>query len=173
MLPQPAVIYRKVPGKVTYKLSSFPLKLACTISWNATASGIVSAMPIVSGEGPRDPIRWLPPRLLSRLPILSVLDMAGDGEPVFRWPRPSGRGRDGGLEIVAVGVGVLRRCCAPAVDFGIAVAAGCMSPISANRSPKSATAGIIRRIMSKFCTFISHTFTNMSSKWERAREHVS
>lgn len=37
---------------MTYFDSSAPLKYECTISWKATANGIVSAIPMVKGDGP-------------------------------------------------------------------------------------------------------------------------
>jgi len=51
------------------------------ISWKATAIGIGSAMPIVRGEGPLEPIPR-PTLLDSKLPMLSVRDIAGDEELV-------------------------------------------------------------------------------------------
>lgn len=51
------------------------------ISWNATASGIVSVMPIVRGDGPRDVPMILAVRN-SKLPTLSARDIdAGDIRP--------------------------------------------------------------------------------------------
>lgn len=56
-------------------VSSVPLKHAFTISLNATAKGIVSLIPMVSGEGPLDEPTGIDVVLKSlvRLPTLSVL----------------------------------------------------------------------------------------------------
>lgn len=63
----------KGPGE---KLHQTHLKNAWIISWNATARGTVSLMPIVSGDGPL--LEPIPAAVLnSRLPTLSARAIAG------------------------------------------------------------------------------------------------
>lgn len=121
------------------------LKYACIISWNATANGIVSEMPMVSGDGPRDdPIPPIAVRN-SKLPILSARFIAGDGLMRPRAAATEGaitisERREGGLGIAIlladVGVGICRL-----FDFERVAEAGAealTSPNSENISPKSA-----------------------------------
>lgn len=56
-------------------VSSEPRKYECTISWNATAKGIVSAIPIVRGDGPRETPTGTQAVRNSKLPTLSVLEI--------------------------------------------------------------------------------------------------
>lgn len=106
-----------------HRVSSLPLKYEWMISWNATASGIVSAKPMVRGDGPRDDPTATPAARNSRLATLSARDIvAGD-----ILPRTSPL-RDGGLGMAIEPVGVEDADC-----FG--GKAGVMSPISENKSP--------------------------------------
>lgn len=66
------------------------------ISWKATANGIVSAIPIVKGDGPLDiPTETLAVRN-SKLPTLSVLDIVAGLMCPRAWPSrlDGGRGID-------------------------------------------------------------------------------
>lgn len=134
--------------------SSLPRKYACMISWNATASGIVSEIPIVSGEGPReDPTPPIAVRN-SRLPMLSARFMAVTGAGDIL-PRPGAvpvaagpmaiisERRDGGRGMAMlppvdadVGVGICLPGGFPSVaDEGAEIL---MSPNSEKISPRSA-----------------------------------
>ena len=103
------------------------------ISWKAIANGIVSLMPMVSGEGPLDP-RPTPAVLNSRLPTLSALAMAaGETRParICSDLREGGRG----MAIELFGVGICRCILLKeAADGG----ADEMSPTSEKISPRSA-----------------------------------
>lgn len=121
------------------------LKYAWIISWKATANGIESEMPMVSGDGPRDDP--MPPIAVrnSKLPILSARFIAGDGLMRPRAAATEGtitisERREGGLGIAIlladVGVGICRL-----FDFERVAEAGAealTSPNSENISPKSA-----------------------------------
>lgn len=86
------------------RVSSDPLKYECTNSWNATANGIVSARPIVNGEGPLEVATPTPVARNSKLATLSALEIvAGDILPRLDWHSPL---REGGLGIAMVPVGV-------------------------------------------------------------------
>jgi hypothetical protein len=74
------------------------------ISWKAIASGMVSLMPMVKGDGPRLP-RPTPAAVRnSRLPTLSARAIAGEMRPA----RICSERRDGGLgmamELLGVGI---------------------------------------------------------------------
>lgn len=107
------------------------------ISWKATAKGIVSDIPIVNGDGPRDdPIPPIAVRN-SKLPILSARDI---GEGLIRPRGAISDLRDGGRGIAIlfaeVGVGICRL-----FDFDSVAETGAdvlISPISEKMSPKSA-----------------------------------
>lgn len=74
------------------------------ISWKAIASGIVSLMPMVSGEGPRDPSPT-PAVLNSRLPTLSALAIvAGDTRPARICSDRLDGGRGMAMELFGVGI---------------------------------------------------------------------
>lgn len=110
------------------------------ISWKATANGIVSVMPIVNGEGPRDdPMPTLGLRN-SKLPTLSALAICEAG--LIRPRTAASDLRDGGLGIAIllppadVGVGICR--CVSLVRLADAGAEALISPTSEKMSPKSA-----------------------------------
>lgn len=109
------------------------LKKAWIISWKAIASGIVSLMPMVNGEGPREPSPT-PAVLNSKLPTLSALAIvAGDTRParICSDRREGGRG----MAIELFGVGICRW-----ILLMLAAEAGAdeMSPTSEKISPRSA-----------------------------------
>lgn len=102
--------------------SSLPLKYEWIISWKATAIGIVSAKPIVKGDGPLEEPRPAAVRN-SKLATLSARDIvAGDILPLVVIASPL---RDGGLGI-AIDPVELADC------FG--GNAGVRSPSSENKS---------------------------------------
>jgi len=87
---------------------------------------MVSARPIVSGDGPREEPTPTPAVRNSRLATLSARDIvAGDIRPRGEGPSPL---RDGGLGITIEPVGVEDADC-------LGGNAGVMSPTSENRSP--------------------------------------
>lgn len=98
------------------------------ISWKATAKGIVSAIPIVNGDGPLDIPTETAAVLNSRLPTLSVLDMVAGLICPLVWPSLL----DGGL-----GIDMYPGCCVWWTDFCKFDGGGCISPTSENKSPKS------------------------------------
>lgn len=110
-----------------HRVSSVPRKYEWTISWKATARGIVSARPMVSGDGPREDPTPTPAVRNSKLATLSAREIvAGDIRPrVVPSPR-----REGGRGIAIEPVGVEDTDC-----FG--GKAGVMSPTSENRSPSA------------------------------------
>lgn len=115
------------------------LKNAWTISWNATAKGIVSVMPIISGDGPRDDPNPMLNVRNSRLPTLSARDMF-DGlmrpRPVVSVADRREGGRGIAMLLAEVGVGICRLFNLLEVAEGGADTL--MSPISEKISPKSA-----------------------------------
>lgn len=130
------------------------------ISWNATASGIVSLIPIVSGDGPRDdPIPTAVRN--SILPTLSALDI-DDG--LTRPLIPVSDRLDGGLGIAIllpdVGVGICRVLFDKALaDAG---AEALSSFISENMSPSSA-----------YLKKSSHAFIDSIKKYTRRQNSIS
>lgn len=97
------------------------------------ARGIVSLMPMVSGDGPRDP-RPTPAVLNSRLPTLSALAIAaGDTRPARICSDRLDGGRGMAIELFGVGIcrwSLLKLAAEAGVDE--------MSPTSENISPRSA-----------------------------------
>lgn len=85
-----------IEEKKIYLVSSAPRKYEWTISWNATASGMVSAIPIVNGDGPLDTPTGTHAVRNSKLPTLSAREIVAG----LMWPLggPSER-RDGGRGI--------------------------------------------------------------------------
>lgn len=77
------------------------------ISWNATANGIVSVIPMVNGDGPRDEPKPMLAVLNSKLPTLSARDIL-DGlvrpRPIASERRDGGRGM--AILLTDVGVGI-------------------------------------------------------------------
>lgn len=135
--------------------SSLPRKKAWMISWNAIASGMVSLMPIVSGEGPREP-KPNAAVLNSKLPTESARAML-DGE--LRPARIASERRDGGLGM-AIDVGVWRESFV--VDALVGAAAE-MSPTSENMSLSSAYRllalkmyEVCHKVISKGCYLITN-----------------
>lgn len=115
-----------------YLVSSAPRKYEWTISWKATAKGIVSAIPMVSGEGPLETPTGTQAVRNSKLLMLSALEIL-----LWFMCRGSER-RDGGLGIDIypdVGVGVCRSGCFVTPPDGT-------SPSSDNKSPRSGKAWV-------------------------------
>lgn len=112
------------------------LKNAWTISWNATANGIVSVMPMVNGDGPRDEPNPILAVRNSKLPTLSARDIF-DG--LTRPRTVASERRDGGrgiaILLAEVGVGIWRLF--PLTDVADGGADTLISPISEKISPKS------------------------------------
>lgn len=107
------------------RVSSVPRKYECTISWKATAKGIVSARPMVNGDGPLDEPTPIPAVRNSKLATLSALEMvAGETLPLGDGPSLL----EGGLGIIIDPVGVDEADC-------LGGKTGVMSPTSVNKSP--------------------------------------
>lgn len=91
---------------------------------------MVSASPMVSGEGPLEEPTPTPAVRNSKLATLSALDIvAGDILPLGEGPSPR---RDGGLGMIIDPVGVEDADC-------LGGKAGVMSPTSENKSPSKRT----------------------------------
>lgn len=73
------------------------------ISWKAMANGMVSLMPIVSGEGPRLP-KPTPAVLNSKLPTLSARAIAGETRPARICSERLEGGRGIAMELFGVGI---------------------------------------------------------------------
>jgi len=97
---------------------------------------MVSARPIVSGDGPREEPTPTPAVRNSRLATLSARDIvAGDIRPRGEGPSPL---RDGGLGITIEPVGVEDADC-------LGGNAGVMSPTSENKSPSGRSRGKVKQ----------------------------